>query len=189
MTGRANSTDEPHGRSASAAPSAASRKEASPQLVLDRFTPYRIVALGHFMSGRLAEAYGDENISIAEWRVLAVVAQEEQIAARDVVAKTPMDKMTVSRAVASLEEKHLIIRTQSESDRRVNMMLLSDAGRKLFNRIAAAALDYEKRLLSALSPGEHTAFEAALAKIEREARRLTARPAIRRAQRTKPVAP
>ena len=48
------------------------------KLVLEEFAPYRIVALGHAISGRLARAYRDENITIPEWRVLAVIGEAAQ---------------------------------------------------------------------------------------------------------------
>ncbi len=136
------------------------------ELILERFAPYRIVALGHAISGRLARVYADENLTIPEWRVLAVVAQASEVAARDVVAKTPMDKMTVSRAVSNLETKGFVLRAVSEVDRRVNMLSLSEPGRALFDRIAALALEFEDGLLSALDADERAAFESALKKLE-----------------------
>ena len=53
------------------------------KLLLERFAPYRLVALGHTVSRRLAKTYAGDNLTIPEWRVLAVVAQAERVAARD----------------------------------------------------------------------------------------------------------
>jgi len=137
--------------------------------VLEEFAPYRIVALGHAISGRLAQAYRDENLTIPEWRVLAVISQDKQVAARDVVSRTPMDKMTVSRAVASLEAKGFVERATSEADRRVSMVSLSKQGRALFDRIAALAVEYEDELLFALDPDERVALIDTLKKLENTA--------------------
>ena len=137
--------------------------------ILEEFAPYRIVALGHAISGRLARAYRDENITIPEWRVLAVIGEAERVAARDVVRRTPMDKMTVSRAVASLEQKGFVNRAPDEADRRVSMLSLSPDGRKVFDRVAAMALDYEDALLSTLDPEEAAAFRMVLEKLEAQA--------------------
>ena len=136
-----------------------------PRLDLSIFTPYRLVVLARAMSGQLGAAYEGEGITIAEWRVLAVAAQAQRIAARDVVARTPMDKMAVSRAVASLESKGLVVR-EIAADRRVNALSLSAEGRAVFNRVAAIALGYEASLLSALRPEESRAFFAALSRLE-----------------------
>ena len=135
-------------------------------LVLEQFTPYRIVALGDAISRRLARAYADENITIPEWRVLAAIGQADRVAARDVVAKTPMDKMTVSRAVTSLERKGAVLRKADGADRRVNTLSLSDEGRALYERIAVLALDIENEVLASLSDDERQCFEGALAKLE-----------------------
>lgn len=136
---------------------------------LTRFTPYRIVALGHAISRKLSQTYHDENITIPEWRVLAVISQADEMAARDVVAKTPMDKMAVSRASASLEEKGFVIRETSADDKRVTMLSLSVTGRKLFDRIAALASAYESELLSCLNEKEVELFDQTMSKLEARA--------------------
>ncbi len=136
-------------------------------LILSRFTPYRIVALGHAMGDRLRRAYANENITINEWRVLAVIAQADAVAARDVVYQTPMDKMTVSRAVASLEAKGIAGRSVDARDRRVNMVSLTARGRALFARVSALALDYEDEIMDALTNEERNSLDRILAKLSR----------------------
>ena len=135
-------------------------------LILDEFAPYRIAVLGHLISERLARAYGNENLTIPEWRVLAVISQADAVAARDVVAKTPMDKMTVSRAVSNLEAKDLVVRQTDARDRRVYSLSLSPAGRAVYERVAAQALAFEDDLLQALSDDERKAFQTMLLKLE-----------------------
>ena len=137
-----------------------------PKLVLAEFLPYRIVALGDRLSRRLARAYADEGVTIPEWRVLAVVSQKEKMAARDVVALTPLDKMAVSRAVSSLEEKGLVLRGEDKDDRRVALLSLSADGRAVFDRIARLALEFERRLLDDLSAEERRRFAATLDRLE-----------------------
>ena len=148
----------------------ASTDEKQRDFVLDRFAPYRIVALGHAISKRLSSVYADENITIPEWRVLAVISQGDSLAARDVVARTPMDKMSVSRAAASLESKNLVVRETDENDRRVTMLSLSSAGRALFDRIAGLALQMEDELMETLSTEERDFFQSTLLKLEARAK-------------------
>jgi len=136
-----------------------------PRLKLAEFTPYRIVALGRRMSEELGAAYGDEGLTIPEWRVVAAVAQAPSVAARDVVAMTPMDKMAVSRAVAALEKKGIIERQRAE-DRRVAALRLTAKGEIVYRRVAAIALRYEDMLLGTLSPADRRAFLDGLAALE-----------------------
>lgn len=137
----------------------------APRLKLTDFTPYRIVALGQRMSEALGAAYRSEGVSIPEWRVMAAVAQAPTVAARDVVAITPMDKMAVSRAVVALERKGLIEREQSR-DRRVSTLKLTAKGETLFQRIAAIALRYEEDLLKSLPSADRKALLDGLAALE-----------------------
>lgn len=134
-------------------------------LDLSVFTPYRIAFLGRMMSEQLGAAYSSEDLTIPEWRVLAVVSQQETVAARDVVARTPMDKMAVSRAVASLESKKLILRERTD-DRRVSALKLSPKGKMVFERVSAIALAYEKALLGAMPESEREALMAGLSRLE-----------------------
>jgi len=137
--------------------------------VLSDFLPYRIVSVGHLISRRLAHAYESENLSIPEWRVLAVIAQADAMAARDVVAQTPLDKMAVSRAVALLESKDLVARRADERDRRVYTLSLTPAGSTMFKRVSQAAMEFERALLAPLSAAERAQFKALLARLEASA--------------------
>ncbi|HNR77543.1 MAG TPA: MarR family transcriptional regulator [Parvularculaceae bacterium] len=134
-------------------------------LNLAAFLPYRIAVLARTLSERLGAAYADEGLTIPEWRVLAVVSQENAVAARDVVARTPMDKMAVSRAVASLEKKGLVAR-QPASDRRVSAIRLSDEGRRIADRVAGIALRFEADIVGGMTGTERDLFLESLAKLE-----------------------
>lgn len=134
-------------------------------LDLKRFAPYRLAVLGRMMSQTLGAAYRDEGLSIPEWRVLAVVSQKPTMAARDVVAQTPMDKMAVSRAVAALEGKGLLVRRKAQ-DRRVAEIQLTDKGAEVFARIAAIARAYEERAFGDLSAADRDMLFALLDRLE-----------------------
>ena len=63
--------------------------------VLDEFAPYRIVALGHAISGRLAQRLSRREHHHPGMARACGDRQAREVAARDVVSRTPMDKMTV----------------------------------------------------------------------------------------------
>jgi DNA-binding MarR family transcriptional regulator len=134
--------------------------------VLAEFIPYRIVTLGHRISRALSAVYEGEDLTIPEWRVLAVVGQASAVAARDVAALTPMDKMAVSRAVASLVKKDFVERRSDARDRRVQYLRLSDRGRAVFERVAGLAKAFETQLVETLDADELSAFKSALARLE-----------------------
>jgi len=134
-------------------------------LNLSAFLPYRIAVLARALSEKLGAAYAGEGLTIPEWRVLAVVSQEKAVAARDVVARTPMDKMAVSRAVASLEKKGLVLR-QTASDRRVSAIELSAEGARVAKRVADIALRFEAEIAGELTASERENFLEILTKME-----------------------
>lgn len=136
-------------------------------LVLPKFIPYRVVLLGRKMSEKLADLYKDEGVSIPEWRVLAVIAQHDDVAARDVVEQTPMDKMAVSRAAASLEVKEIVARQPCAGDARVSRLRLTQKGRSLFDRIATIALQFEEELFNDFTDHERKLFKDMLDRLDR----------------------
>lgn len=135
-------------------------------LVLSEFLPYRLVLLGHRVSRRLGRVYERENLTVPEWRVLAVISQAEAMAARDVAAQTPMDKMAVSRAVAALEDKGLVARCPDAADRRIVRLSLTAEGRTMFGRVALLARSYEDGLVAALGPEDARALRRALDRLD-----------------------
>ena len=73
------------------------------KLVLDRFLPYRLSVTSNLVSDRIARAYAALfGLTIPEWRLVAVIAEVEAITQAEIGERTRMDKVTVSRAAASL---------------------------------------------------------------------------------------
>ena len=64
------------------------------RLDLDRFVPYRLSVLTNRMSDAIARHYSRRfGLTIPEWRVMAVLGQTPGLSARDVAARTAMDKV------------------------------------------------------------------------------------------------
>jgi DNA-binding MarR family transcriptional regulator len=145
----------------------ATRAAPAPALELGAFLPYRLSVLANRVSRELAALYGERfGISIPEWRVIAVLGQHTDVSADFVCAKTDMDRVTVSRAVARLLAKKLILRRALASDRRCSVLKLSAAGQRAYDQIVPLARAYERDLLSTLSGEERAALEHALRVLE-----------------------
>ncbi len=85
-----------------------------------------------------------------EWRVIAVLARTPGLSAAEVAARTAMDKVAVSRAVAGLARSGRVRRTQAARDRRRSVLTLTTRGRSVYRRIVPLALAYERRLLESV---------------------------------------
>lgn len=132
-------------------------------LELDRFLPYRLSVLSNRISAEIAALYQERfGIGVTEWRVMAVLGRYPQVSAVEVAERTAMDKVAVSRAVNALLERGLLLREMHSDDRRRSVLALSPAGFEVYDQIVPLALDYERRLLDSLSPGERRRFDTLL---------------------------
>src|ERR1700753_900579 len=98
-----------HGRKTSLMP--------SKTLDLDHFVPYRLSVVTNRVSSAIARHYSDRfDLTIPEWRVMAVLGQTPGLSAREVAQRTAMDKVQVSRATASLLAAKGLTRTAHAQD-------------------------------------------------------------------------
>ena len=117
-------------------------------LELERFLPYRLSLVANTMSAAIAGAYAERfQLSIPEGRVLAVLARAPGLSAAQVAERTAMDKVAVSRAVASLVRARRIERSVEESDRRRSHLALTARGIAVYEEVVPWALAYEEAVL------------------------------------------
>jgi DNA-binding MarR family transcriptional regulator len=124
-------------------------------LELETFLPYRLSVLSNTLSQAIARVYEKRfNLSVTEWRAMAVLGHCSDISAREVAERTAMDKVAVSRAVARLLAKGHIERGTASHDKRQSVLRLSDEGWKIYDQVAPLALEHEQRLLAHLDEEE-----------------------------------
>jgi DNA-binding MarR family transcriptional regulator len=143
------------------------------RLHLDRFIPYRLSVLTNIVSMSIAHAYEREfGLSIPEWRVMAVLARYPDLSAIEVAERTAMDKVAVSRAVQSLLARRRVTRGYDRIDKRRSMLRLSAAGQSVYKRVAPLALNYERKLLDALSASDRRALDRLIGRLIERARSM-----------------
>jgi DNA-binding MarR family transcriptional regulator len=146
----------------------------SKRLHLDRFIPYRLSVLTNQVSSAIARHYSQRfGLTIPEWRIMAVLGETPGLSAREVAARTAMDKVQVSRAVASLIEARRVERTPDDDDGRIGHLQLTRAGRIVYGQIAPLALQLEEQFLSTLSQTERNQFDRLLAKLGKQVESLS----------------
>ncbi|HVJ62425.1 MAG TPA: MarR family winged helix-turn-helix transcriptional regulator [Tahibacter sp.] len=135
-------------------------------LELEQFLPYRLSVLSNTVSQAIAREYASRfQLSITEWRVLAVLGRYDGIAAREVAQRTAMDKVAVSRAVAVLMKDGRVRRGTAEHDKRQSVLTLTEKGWKIYDEVAPLALEHERRLLSHLDADEQRWLSRILEKL------------------------
>ncbi|WP_313916740.1 MarR family winged helix-turn-helix transcriptional regulator [Tahibacter sp.] len=124
-------------------------------LELEKFLPYRLSVLSNTVSQAIAREYEDRfQLSITEWRVVAVLGRYDDLSAREVAERTAMDKVAVSRAVAELMKDGRVKRSTADHDKRQSVLSLTAKGRKVYDEVAPLALQHEQRLLAHLDAEE-----------------------------------
>jgi DNA-binding MarR family transcriptional regulator len=140
---------------------------------LERFLPYRLSVLTNLVSTTIADTYQRRfDLTIPEWRVIAVLSRHPGLSAAEVAELTRMDAVAVSRAVARLLRAGRLRRAVSPADRRRSVLRVSRAGAAVYLAVAPLALGYERELLAALDDTEQALLMRALDSLTERARSL-----------------
>ena len=133
---------------------------------IKKFLPFRLGVLSAKLSKHAGQVYRNRyGLSAPEWRVLAVLAQEALLNVEEIIAETAMDKVRVSRGLATLLKRQLIKRQIDTRDRRRAIIDLTEAGRAIYEAIVPLVQAFEAELISGLSKKERAILEQALSKL------------------------
>ena len=145
----------------------------SEPLVLERFLPYRLSILANTVSRSIARRYEERfGLTIPQWRVMAVLGLHPELSASQLVERTAMDKVTVSRAVSALVAARRVRRAVDPEDRRRSLLRLTRGGRSVYAEIVPLARSYERELVADLGREEFAALEQLVGQLTQRARTL-----------------
>lgn len=145
---------------ASAASKRTAKSGAAERLILERFLPYRLSILSNRVSRAIAQRYAKTfDLTIPEWRIIAVLGRRPDLTAKEIAEATEMDKVAVSRAVAKLVAAKRVAAFTDAADARRQVLTLTAQGEALHARIAPIALESERRLLATLDTRERAQFD------------------------------
>jgi DNA-binding MarR family transcriptional regulator len=85
-----------------------------------------------------------------------------------------MHKTKVSRAVAMLERRKLVVRRANRDDLREAFLSLTPAGRDIYNDLAPGALEFARQLMETMEPAERAALGHALSKLTERSAKIAA---------------
>ncbi len=154
---------------------ASAKRKPSPAelLVLEDFLPYRLSILSNRVSRAIAKRYAKTfDLTIPEWRIIAVLGRRPGLTAKEVTEATEMDKVAVSRAVARLVAARRVAARADREDARRQLLALTPQGESVHARIAPIALASEQRLLAALDGRERAQLDVLLDRLLGAAKEL-----------------
>jgi MarR family transcriptional regulator, organic hydroperoxide resistance regulator len=132
-------------------------------LDLDNYLPYLVNRVGTVIAEQFgAEALAPYHLSIAMWRVMAVLASKDGQRQIDLADLTSIDVSTLSRLVTRLVAMGVVSRTRSANSTREVVVKLTARGKAQVARLVPLAHDYEAAAVAGVRPEEVAALKNAL---------------------------
>jgi DNA-binding MarR family transcriptional regulator len=155
------------------------RPDAIDDLLLYRLS--RLLGTAGGMVIRLCE--GRFGITRREWRILALLAQEDGLLSSQLAGRAQLDRARTSKAVSSLAAKQMLRREPRAGDRRQAGLFLTPAGRATYEALFPLVQDIHHQLLAGMAVADVAGLDAALDALQRRADILVAQAELPKADR------
>ena len=133
---------------------------------LGDYLPYLVNRVGTIIADQFgAEALAPHGLSIAMWRVIAVLASAGPQRQIDLAELTSTDASTLSRLVTRLVRLGLVTRARSASSNREVAVKLSAKGAALVARLIPIAREYENVAIAGLPAQELAVLKRCLRRV------------------------
>ncbi|SDQ23486.1 MarR family transcriptional regulator [Pseudovibrio sp. Tun.PSC04-5.I4] len=140
---------------------------------LGTFFPYKVRVFGTAVSAAVSSVYRERyGLSVSEWRTMAILGRNHALSASEIVERSSMDKVNVSRAVQSLRKKEFLRRDIDGEDRRKSVLRLTAEGLRIFKDVVPLVRDVETALTANLSAQEQDVLLALMEKVQHNAEAL-----------------
>lgn len=133
---------------------------------------YRLHQVANLLSRGAEMRYRREfGVSLWEWRTVALLGGTAQAQSLNELARAAgMDKSQMSRVVAGLTGKRIVVREVDASDGRGIRLSLTPKGRTLYRKLIQAAAERNDAFVGCLTAKERATLDAVMAKLAQEAR-------------------
>lgn len=127
---------------------------------------FKLVRVVNLTARPFAQRVGKEHqLTLNEWRVMALVGAHPGCNASQVADHTGLDKMAVSRALAGLQGARRVKRHDDPADQRRSRLFLTASGRSLYAIAWAHAQAREAELFEGITAKERQALSGMLDKL------------------------
>ncbi|WP_027946931.1 MarR family winged helix-turn-helix transcriptional regulator [Amycolatopsis taiwanensis] len=140
-------------------------------LPISRLLSYRLHRVANAISHSAAARYRrDFDVSLGEWRTLALLGEESPLTLNRLAARAGLDKAQMSRVVARLDERGLLVREAGAG--RSTPLSLSRKGHSVYRGLIKAANERNEAFLVCLTDEERRVLDSALEKLGKLAKAL-----------------
>jgi len=114
----------------------------------------------------------EHDVSLMEWRTLALIEHLQPVRLRDLAADFGADKAQISRIVTALADRGLVVRRVRAGDARSAQLELTDSGRAKTLALTRVAQERDRAFRACLKPAELEQLIGMLARIRARAQEL-----------------
>lgn len=138
----------------------------TPELDLQAFFPYQARIFYKSVTDAVSKTYETAyNMKPYEWRTMVILGHDLSLTPAEIVERSSMDKVSISRAVSALTKRGWLDERSHCSDGRSKVLSLSRAGTKVYDDLVPKMLAVEEVLLSPLSGKERKELRRLMAKV------------------------
>ncbi|GEK21260.1 MarR family winged helix-turn-helix transcriptional regulator [Cellulomonas xylanilytica] len=139
---------------------------------LRRFIQQIARSSGFLESVQRPHEHAGVRLSVSETFALGELVEAGALSQQELAARLGLEKSTVSRLAAGMQERGWISRERDVDDRRLYRLQLTPEGRDVAERVGAELREHHGRLLVRLSAEERAALTVGLGALVRELERF-----------------
>ena len=134
---------------------------------LREYLTFRLLRIAAKLTQGFIKSYTSQfEIGLPEWRTLGMLGQFGPLSSIRIAEYAEMDRGSISRAVAWLEQRDLVRRMDDPTHQRRKMVAITAAGKQLHDRIAAHAQARQRRAMELFTPAEREVINLALGRLD-----------------------
>ena len=140
---------------------------------LHDFFPYLVRVFYRDVTTAIASIYQAQfGMTPAEWRCMVLIGPSNKLTANEIVMRSTMDKVTVSRAITRMKRNSWIESHANIADGRSKLISLSSEGRAVYYDLTPQALEMEQKLLRGISEEQKRQFISIMNQISASRRQI-----------------
>ncbi len=128
--------------------------EPTPRFDLGRHVPHLLNRVTIATFALFEDRLKERGLVLGDWRILAALHQQTPLRVRDLVQRTGIEPPTVSRLLAGLESRGLVVRAPSGDDARGILVRSTSEGQALTADLVPHALAIEHEMLHGFTGDE-----------------------------------
>ncbi|WP_232077035.1 MULTISPECIES: MarR family winged helix-turn-helix transcriptional regulator [unclassified Variovorax] len=120
---------------------------AVPRRFVDDYLPALLAQASHLISSEFHKVAREHGFSVSEWRVMATLAGGDAMSIGRLAQVAVMKQPTVTRMLDRMSASGHVERLPHDSDRRITLVRITEAGERTVKRLMELAREHEHRVL------------------------------------------